>query len=242
MRDAARRRGVLRHSEGTQLESERLSYPAYDIGREDVRARARTVFAQVMFLVAANCGFTAAGAWIGRDLSPGASLVCLLGGFAIAIGLGFVRKRSSGLAMTLFFGLGLLLGLGVGPVLSAYATANGAAILWQAAGATALFVGAFGAYGYATRRDLSSWARTLFWGLLGLIVLGLVLVFVSIPYGHLVYALLGLGIFAAFTMFDFNRLRRAQPDDAVLLATGIYLDVFNVFLFMLQILGGGDRR
>ena len=46
--------------------------------------------------------------------------------------------------------------------------------LWQAAGATALFVGALGAYGYATRRDLSSWARTLFWALLALIVFGLV--------------------------------------------------------------------
>jgi len=195
-----------------------------------------------MFLVAANCGFTAAGAYIGRDLSRGASLVCLLGGLGVAVGLGFVRKRSSGLALTLFFGLGLLLGLGVGPLLSAYATVNGSAILWQAAGATALFVGAFGAYGYATRRDLASWARTLFWALLGLIALGLVLVFVSIPYGHLIWALLGLGVFAAFTMFDFNRLRRAQPDDAVLIATGIYLDIFNVFLFMLQILGGGNRR
>jgi FtsH-binding integral membrane protein len=224
------------------VDSERLSLSTYDIGRDDVRARARTVFAQVMFLVAANCGFTAAGAYIGRDLSRGASLVCLLGGLAVAIGLGFVRKRSSSLALTLFFGFGLLLGLGVGPLLNAYATVNGSAILWQAAGATALFVGAFGAYGYATRRDLTSWARTLFWSLLGLIVLGLVLVFVSIPYGHLIYALLGLGIFAAFTMFDFNRLRRAQPDDAVLIATGIYLDVFNVFLFMLSILGGGDRR
>jgi modulator of FtsH protease len=228
---------------GSALESERLSYsPAIDVGRDAARARARTVFGQVMFLVAANCGFTAAGAYIGRDLSSGASLVCLLGGLALAFALGFVRKRSSGLAMTLFFGLGLLLGLGVGPLLTAYATVNGSAILWQAAGATALFVGAFGAYGYATRRDLSSWARTLFWALLGLIAVGLVLVFVSIPYGHPIYALLGLGIFAAFTIFDFNRLRRAEPDDAVMLATGIYLDVFNVFLFMLQILGGGDRR
>jgi modulator of FtsH protease len=216
--------------------------PAVDIGRDDARTRARAVFAQVMFLVAANCGFTAAGAYIGRDLSGGASLLCLLGGLVIAIGLGFVRKRSSGLALTLFFGLGLLLGLGIGPLLTAYVTVNGSAILWQAAGATALFVGAFGAYGYATRRDLSSWARTLFWALLGLIALGLVLVFVSIPYGHLVYALLGLGIFAAFTIFDFNRLRRAEPDDAVLIATGIYLDVFNVFLFMLQLFGGGERR
>src|SRR3979411_2300559 len=44
--------------------------------------------------------------------------------------------------------------------------------LGEAAGATAAFVAALGAYGYATRRDLSSWARTLFWLLLALIVFG----------------------------------------------------------------------
>jgi FtsH-binding integral membrane protein len=34
------------------------------------------------------------------------------------------------------------------------------AALWQAAGTTAAFVAALGAYGYATRRALSSWARS----------------------------------------------------------------------------------
>ena len=66
-----------------------------------------------------------------------------------------------------------------------------------------------GAYGYATRRDLSSWARPLFWALLGLIAFGIVAIFVSIPSGNIIYALAGLGIFGAFTIFDFNRLRRS---------------------------------
>ena len=73
--------------------------------------------------------------------------------------------RHEQLAIALLFGLGLLLGMAVGPVLAVYAKAE-PAVLWQAAGATAGFVGALGAYGYATRRDLSSWARTLFWALL----------------------------------------------------------------------------
>jgi modulator of FtsH protease len=125
-------------------------------------------------------------------------------------------------------------------VLNQYAQAEPAA-LWQAAGSTAVFVGGLGAYGYATRRDLSGWARTLFWALLALIAFGLVTVFVSIPGGNLIYALLGLGVFGAFTIFDFNRLRRTAMDDAVLIAASIFLDIFNVFLFMLQIFGGGRR-
>ncbi len=61
-----------------------------------------------------------------------------------------------------------------------YAGADPSA-LGQAAGTTAAFVAALGAYGHATRRDLSSWARTLFWALLALIVFGIVAIFVSIP-------------------------------------------------------------
>ena len=113
--------------------------------------------------------------------------------------------------------------------------------MWQSAGATALFVGALGSYGYATKRDLSSWARTLFWALIALIVVGIVLIFVNIPGARLIYAILGLGIFGAYTIFDFNRLRRANMDMAVPIAVGIFLDVVNIFLFFLQIFGGGRR-
>src|SRR6185312_9519537 len=135
------------------------------------------------------------------------------------------------------FAMGLLLGLAVAPVIADYASADPAA-LWQAAGATAAFVAACGAYGYATRRDLSSWARTLFWALLGLIVFGLVAIFVSIPNSNLIYAVAGLGIFGAFTIFDFNRLRRSSGDSAIALAASIFLDIFNVFLLLLELFGG----
>jgi FtsH-binding integral membrane protein len=45
-------------------------------------------------------------------------------------------------------------------------------------------------------------------------------------------------IFGAFTIFDFNRLRRSTADAAVSIAAGIFLDVFNVFLLVLDLLGG----
>ncbi|MGB1527399.1 MAG: Bax inhibitor-1/YccA family protein, partial [Miltoncostaeaceae bacterium] len=112
----------------------------------------------------------------------------------------------------------------------------------QAAGATGLFIAGFGAWGYATRRDLAPLARIAFWALLGLIVFGIVLIFVNIPGGRLIYAILGLAIFAVWTMFDFQRLRRSRTGDAAVpIALGIFLDIFNVFLFFLQIFGGGGR-
>jgi uncharacterized protein len=199
---------------------------------------ARAVFGQAMGLVAVTLGFAALGAYIGRDLSGGIGIFAFITAFACVFGLNAASTRGrEQLATGFLFGLGLLFGLAVAPVLAAYANTE-PSVLWQAAGATAAFVAALGAYGYATRRDLSSWARTLVWALLGLIVLGIVLIFVSIPETHVIYAVAGLAIFGAFTIFDFNRLRRSNPAGAVPIAASIFLDIFNVFLLLLQLFGG----
>jgi FtsH-binding integral membrane protein len=209
------------------------------VGGEAIERDARALLGQVMGLVAVAVGFAALGAYLGRDLSGATGLVAFIGAFACIFGLNIAAaKGREQLAIGLLFGLGLLLGLAVAPVIADYAKADPSA-LWQAAGATAAFVAACGAYGYATRRDLSSWARTLFWALLGLIGFGIVAIFVSIPHGNIIYAVAGLGIFGAFTIFDFNRLRRADAGSAVLIAASIFLDVFNVFLLLLDLFGGG---
>jgi FtsH-binding integral membrane protein len=129
----------------------------------------------------------------------------------------------------------------VAPTIAYYGAMDPRA-LWQAGGATALFIAGFGAAGYATRRDLTAIARVGFWALLALIVFGIVLIFVNIPSGDLVFSILGLVIFAGFTMFDFQRLR-TNTDIAVapLLAASIFLDVLNVFLFFLAIFSGEQR-
>jgi modulator of FtsH protease len=95
----------------------------------------------------------------------------------------------------------------VAPTIAYYGSMDPRA-LWEAGGATALFIAGFGAAGYATRRDLAPIARVCFWALLALIVAGIVLIFVHIPGGDLVYSILGLVIFAGFTMFAAERLIR----------------------------------
>lgn len=206
------------------------------------QADARTVLGQTMGLVAFTVGFFALGAYIGRDISGGATLLLFLGALIPMIGLNFaVRAGQQTLAIGLLFLFGLMFGLALGPVLQEYADADPAAV-YQAGGATALFIGGFGAFGYATSRDLSSWARGLFWALLALIVFGIVTLFVSIPGGNVIYCVLGLVVFAGLTMFDFNRLKRSGIEAAPLLAASIFLDVINVFLFFLQIFGGGNRN
>ena len=189
------------------MSTARTTYEGPALAGAAVERDAGELLGQVMGLVAVTVGFTALGAYLGRDLSGATGLVLFIGAFACIIGLNFAAARGrEQLAIGLLFGLGLLLGLAVAPVIADYANADPSA-LWQAAGTTAGFVSACGAYGYATRRDLSSWGRALFWALLGLIAFGIVAIFVSIPGSHIIYAVLGLVIFGGFTIYDFNRLR-----------------------------------
>ena len=215
--------------------------PGAAFGQLTARDQTRAVFGQVMGLVALTAGCAALGAYLGRNLSGGAGIVSFILAFACIFGLNAAASRAhEQLAIGFLFGLGLLLGVAVGPVLAVYAKTN-PSVLWQAIGATAAFMAALGAYGFATRRDLSSWARTLFFALLALIVFGIVTIFVSIPGANVVYAVLGLVIFGGFTIFDFNRLRRTSQHGAVPIAASIFLDLFNVFLFFLELFGGGRR-
>lgn len=199
------------------------------------RDQTHSLFSQTMGYVALAAGLFAAGAYLGRDLSYGLGWIWFIAAFICLIAMNFTVRRSMQLTVALLCGFGVLIGLAMAPVLAYYAGTNPSA-LWSAGGATALFIAGFGAAGYATRRDLTALARICFFALLGLIIFGIVLIFVRIPHANLIYSIIGLVIFAGFTMFDFQRLRTSKDiRSAPLLAASIFLDILNVFLFFLRI-------
>ena len=199
------------------------------------RDRTHTLFAQTMQYVATTTALFAAGAYLGRNLHGGVGIIAFIAAFGTLIGMQFAIRRSVGLAVVLLSAFGLLMGLAIAPTLAFYAAADPTA-LWQAGGATALFVAGFGAAGYATRRDLTAIARIASWALIALIIFGIVLIFVQIPGGALIYSILGLVIFAGLVAFDFQRLRVSTDlASAPLLAASIFLDILNVFLLFLQL-------
>ena len=199
------------------------------------RDQTHSLFSQTMGYVALTAGLFAAGAYLGRDLSYGLGWIWFIAAFICLIAMNFTVRRSMQLTVALLCGFGVLIGLAMAPVLAYYAGTNPSA-LWSAGGATALFIAGFGAAGYATRRDLTALARICFFALLGLIIFGIVLIFVRIPHANLIYSIIGLVIFAGFTMFDFQRLRTSKDiRSAPLLAASIFLDILNVFLFFLRI-------
>jgi uncharacterized protein len=205
------------------------------------RGQAHTLFAQTMGYVAMTAALFALGAWAGHNLTGGVGIVAFILAFAALIAMRFTARRSVPATVALLAAFGLLIGLAVAPTVAYYGSMDPRA-LWQAGGATALFIAGFGAAGYATRRDLAPLARISFWALVALIVVGVVLTFITIPGADLAYSALGLVIFAGFVMFDFQRLRtNTDQTVAPLLAASIFLDILNVFLFFLEIFSGSER-
>ena len=214
-----------------------LQSSAYAATGERARARVSTstLFGQVMFLVGIAIGFTALGSLIGRDMAYGSARVL---GF-VAIGMLFAQSfveplRRGALGLTWLFGLSLVLGLSLGPVLNYYASTDSAAVT-QAAGGTALITLGMGAWGTATSKDLARWIRPLSLAMLGLFAISLLLLVFG-GAGNPVFSLVVLGVSAALLVVDFNYVRRhADEDDVIWLATGIYVSIVNIFLSLLNL-------
>jgi modulator of FtsH protease len=222
----------------TSTSSKPTALSIFDAHAGERAASSTFLLGQVMFLVAVALAFTAAGAYIGRDLSYGTGLILEIGAFGMLIVQMFVpRLREGSTGMTWMFALALLLGLGLGPVINEYATVDQSAI-YQAAGGTALTVGVMGSYGFATSRDLIRWMRPLFFVLLG--VFGLAIVLILIGSGE--SFLLNLAIYvivSAYLAIYFQIIRRkATERDVIWIATGVFINVINIFLTLLRIFGG----
>jgi hypothetical protein len=109
---------------------------------------------------------------------------------------------------------------------------------------------AMSVYGWTTKKDLTSWGSFLFMGLIGIIVASLVNMFVRSSAMAMIISYIGVLIFVGLTAYDTQKIKAmaiSQPaglDGAVIRkgsilgALTLYLDFINLFLMLLQILGG----
>jgi modulator of FtsH protease len=86
-------------------------------------------------------------------------------------------------------------------------------------------------------KDLARWMRPLSYAVLAAVLVSLVLVLFAAG-GSPIISLIILGLSAALLMVDFNYLRlHAEEDDAIWLATGIFVSIVNIFLSLLNLFG-----
>ena len=201
------------------------------------------VLAQTMMLVGVALLLFTVGAVLGGGLEPGTGRLFWLAGCGMLLAQSFVddlRKGTTGIAW--LFALALALGLGFGPVLAYYLSAN-PDVVAEAAAVTALVVFGTAAYGTYSAHDLAPWMRPVFLVTFVFVMATWVLVFLcgigmpaSSGFVTGVSAVIGL-LSAASIVLYFNYLRRhATQQDVVWLATGIFVAILNLFLSLLRVL------
>ena len=201
------------------------------------RVSATTIFGQVMFLVGVTLGFLAIGLYIGRDLALGTAQALSFVAVGMLFAQSFVAKlRYGSVGIGWLLAIGLIMGFGLGPVLSYYLEAQPDAFV-QAAGGTALIVLIMGAWGLATSKDLASWIRPLSFAMLGLFVVSLIgLFFAPGISANPIFSLLVIAVSSGLLVVYFNYLRKhADEDDVVWLATGIFVAIVNLFISLLNL-------
>lgn len=143
------------------------------------------------------------------------------------------------IAMVLLFSFAM--GVMIGPVV-ALKGGGGTGLVTQAATIT---VGAFGIltlYAFVSRRDFSAWGSFFVVGLWVLIATSVLNIFFGNASSSLWLAGGTVLVFSGLLVFDTWRLRNVYgPEDYVVAALQIYLDLLNMFLAILRILGGGRR-
>ncbi len=133
-------------------------------------------------------------------------------------------------------------GLYIAPFI-AMAEAASPGIASQAGLLTFTAFGTLTLYAFLSRRDFSAWGGFLFVGLMVFIVTAILMAITGSTAGYTWLAGIGVLLFSGLLVFDTARMRNAfGPDDYVIAAVSIYLDLLNMFLFILSLLSGGRRR
>ncbi len=196
-----------------------------------------SLLAQVLGITALGLCVTALAAWLFQGLSPGVGLAAMIVGFILLLAINATR-RNEALSLMLFYAFTFCEGIGIAPVVGQYARAFGPDVVVNAALTTGLGMFALAAIVYATGLDLRRFQGIFMIALLGLVLLGVVSIFVKFIHPE-TYAWLTLAIFSGLVLIDFARLRAGGDGlTPVLMATSIYLDAINIFLALLQIFGG----
>ncbi len=176
------------------------------------------------------------------QMPPMTYLISVIGGMVIAM---FVLPRfaNSPAGIGIVFLVTGMLGFGLGPILSMYASLpNGGNIITLALGGTGVIFLGLSAYVLTTRKDFSFLGGFLMVGFLLVLLAAVANIFLAIPAMSLMISAVVIMIMSGFILHDTSRIIHGGETNYVLATIGLYLTIFNIFISLLQILGimGGD--
>lgn len=153
----------------------------------------------------------------------------------------FYDKLSSRAAQMALFSFAALMGLSISSIFLTFKVAS----IVQVFFITASTFGLASIYGHVTKKDLTSMGSFLMMGVIGLVIAGLVNLFVQSSLMTFAISCLGVIIFTGLTAYDTQMIKtvyyaefgESREKAGVFGALQLYLDFINIFLSLLQILG-----
>ena len=224
-------------------------HPDFASSQTSAVARNR-VLRNTYWLLALSMIPTVLGAWIGvatgitAGLTGFMGIVVFLGGaFGFMFAIEKTKNSAAGVPILLAFTffMGLMLSRMLGSVLG---LANGTGLVMTAfAGTGAIFLG-MASLSSVIKRDLSNMGKFLFIGVIMLLVAGVANVFLQSSALMITVAVLAIGIFSAFILYDLKRVQDGHETNYISATLGVYLSLFNVFQSLLALLGitGGQSE
>ena len=203
------------------------------------------VLRNTYWLLALSMVPTVLGAWIGvstglmRGMGAGMSAIIFLGGaFGLMFAIEKTKNSAAGVPVLLGFTffMGLMLSRLIGAVLG---QANGAGLIMTAFAGTGLIFFGMATLSSVIKRDLSSWAKFLFIGMIMIFVAAIANIFLQSSALMITISVLAIGIFSAFILYDLKRVKDGEETNYITATLGVYLSLYNVFQSLLSILGFG---
>lgn len=144
----------------------------------------------------------------------------------------------------LFSAFTFITGLTIAPLISAVIVQmQSPDLVVKALAVTGLMFTASGLIGWTTQRSLQGLGGFLMMGLIGMIIVAVVGFF--LPWGstgEMIFSGIGVLLFSAFAMYDFQMIKKYPEDRYIDAAIALYLDIFNLFLYVLRLLMAINRN
>lgn len=222
---------------------------AYEASGELIAVRHR-VLRNTYWLLALSMLPTVLGAWLGVQMKfsflSGSPFLGFIAFLAIAFGFFYVIEKTKhsavGVAVLLGFTffMGLMLSRMIGHILN---FSNGASLIMTAFGGTAIVFATMASIATTSKRDFSGLSSWLFAGVIVILLAAVANIFLQMPALQIVISAIAVVIFSAYILFDLQRIINGGETNYITATLAIYLDVYNVFVNLLALLGifGGER-
>ena len=210
---------------------------------QDIALQQNRVLRNTYLLLALTMVPTVLGAIIGVQLrfsffagSPLISFLLFMG-VAFAFMWGIERTKNSGLGVALLLGFTFFMGLMLSRILQfTLGFSNGGSLIAMAAGGTGAIFFTMAGIATVTKKDFSFLGKFLFIGMVVVLLAAVANIFFMIPALALTISAVSVMIFSAYILYDISRIVNGGEDNYVMATLSVYLDIYNVFVSLLNLL------